>query len=62
MYEFLVDQTFGINGLVNLSNIVFLAAYSARDVLKLRVLSLIGEAVILPYYYLQTDKLWPPIF
>jgi hypothetical protein len=62
MYEFVADQVFGINGLVNLSNIVFLVAYSARDVLKLRVLSLIGEAVILPYYYWQTEKLWPPIY
>ncbi len=61
MYEFLADQVVGINGLVNLSNIIFLAAYSARGVLKLRVLSLIGEAVILPYYYLQSEKLWPPI-
>jgi hypothetical protein len=36
MYEFLVDQTFGINGLVNLSNIIFLAANSARDVVPQR--------------------------
>jgi hypothetical protein len=61
VYELVADQVFGLNGLVNLSNIVFLFAYSARDALKLRVLSLIGEGVILPYYYLQTEKLWPPI-
>lgn len=62
MYEFVADQVFGIDGLVNLSNIVFLVAYSVRDVLKLRVLSLIGEAVILPYYYFQHETLWPPLF
>jgi len=62
MYELVADQVFGINGLVTLSNIVFLVAYSVRDVLKLRLLSLFGEAVILPYYYLQTEKLWPPIY
>jgi hypothetical protein len=62
MYEFMVDQVLGINGLVNLSNIVFLVAFSVRDVFRLRILSIIGEALTLPYYYLQDEKLWPPIF
>ncbi len=62
MYEFAADQLLGINGLVNFSNIVFLAAFSVRGVLKLRILSIIGEALTLPYYYFQDDKLWPPIF
>lgn len=62
MNEFLADQVLGIDALVNLSNIVFLVAFSVRDVLKLRILSLVGEAIILPYYYFQDGKLWPPIF
>ncbi|HET6235280.1 MAG TPA: cyclic nucleotide-binding domain-containing protein [Acetobacteraceae bacterium] len=62
MYEFMVDQVLGINGLVNVSNIVFLVAFSVRDVFRLRILSIIGEALTLPYYYLQDEKLWPPIF
>lgn len=62
MYEFVVDQSIGINGLINLSNIVFLVAFSARGVLKLRVLAIIGEGLTLPYYYLQHERLWPPIF
>jgi CRP-like cAMP-binding protein len=62
MYEFMADQIFGINGLVNISNIVFLVAYSVRDVLKLRLLSIIGEVLILPYYYFQNETLWLPIF
>jgi len=37
MYEFVADQVFGLNGLVNFSNIVFLAAYSVRNVLWLRI-------------------------
>src|ERR1700743_3754888 len=36
MYEFMSDQVLGISGLINLSNIVFLVAFSVRDVLKLR--------------------------
>jgi hypothetical protein len=62
MYRFVADQILGINGLVNVSNIVFLATFSVRDVLKLRVLSIAGEALILPYYYFQNEKLWPPTF
>jgi len=62
MYELLANQVFGIDGLVNLSNIVFLVAFSARDVLKLRLLSFVGEAVIIPYYYFQHEILWAPLF
>lgn len=62
MYEFVVDQFLGINGLINLSNIVFLVAFSARGVLKLRILAILGEGLTLPYYYCQSEKLWPPIF
>src|ERR1700723_3416338 len=62
MYEFVVDQSRGINGLINFSNIVFLVAFSVRDVLKLRILAIVGEGLTLPYYYFQDEKLWPPIF
>ena len=34
MYDFMVDQVLGINGLINFSNIVFLAAFSVRDFVK----------------------------
>jgi CRP-like cAMP-binding protein len=62
MYEFVAGQVLGINGLINFSNIVFLVAFSVRDVLKLRILSIVGEGLILPYYYFQDEILWPPIF
>jgi hypothetical protein len=42
MYQFVADQVLGINGFVNLSNIVFFVAFSVRDVLMLRILSLVG--------------------
>jgi hypothetical protein len=61
MYEFMSDQVLGISGLINLSNIVFLVAFSVRDVLKLRILAIVGEGLTLPYYYFQDEKLWPPI-
>jgi len=62
MYEFVVNQVFGLNGLVNFSNIVLLAAYSVRNVLMLRLLAIVGEGMILPYYYFQNEKLWLPLY
>ena len=32
MYEFIANQIVGINGLINLSNVVFLVAFAVRDV------------------------------
>jgi CRP-like cAMP-binding protein len=61
MFQFLSDQLLGISGFVTLSNIAFLVAFSVRDVLILRVLSFVGEGLILPYYYFQNETLWPPI-
>src|SRR4249920_2971288 len=61
MYEFIASQVVGINGLINLSNAVFLVAFSVRDVLKLRILAIVGEGLTLPYFYFQNEKLWPPI-
>jgi hypothetical protein len=58
----LKDQLIGLNGFVTLSHLLFLAAFSVRDVLALRALSIASYCVILPYYYLQQDPLWAPIF
>ena len=62
MYDLIAGQIVGINGLINLSNVVFLVAFSVRDVLQLRILAIVGEGLTLPYYYFQHEKLWPPIF
>ena len=62
MYQLIENQVLGIDGWVNVSNIVFLVAFSTRDVLVLRILALVGEGFILPYYYLQAETLWQPIF
>ena len=62
MLSILKDQLIGLNGFVTLSNLVFLVAFSVRDVLALRALSIVSYGVILPYYYFQPDTLWPPIF
>lgn len=61
-HRFLADQLFGLNGLVNIGNFAFLLALSVRNVLTLRLLSLASDVLILPYYYLQHEPLWPPLF
>ena len=60
--DFLTDQIFGLNGLVYLSNLALLLAFSVRDVLTLRILSLVSDIVILPYDYFRHEPLWPSIF
>jgi Popeye protein conserved region len=60
--NFLADQLFGLDGLINLANFAFLLAFSVRDVLKLRILAFVSDVLTLPYYYFQHKPLWPPIF
>jgi hypothetical protein len=60
--DFLADQLFGLDGLINLANFVFLLAFSVRDVLKLRILALTSDVMTVPYYFFQHKPLWPPIF
>lgn len=49
-----------LNALADLSNLLFLAAYWAKDILWLRFLAMLGSLVIIPYYLLQTEPLWTP--
>lgn len=51
----------GLDLLVNAANIFYLISYSVRDIFWLRVLSVIGALILLPYYYLQSSPLWAPI-
>jgi hypothetical protein len=60
--NFLADQLFGLDGLINLANLAFLLALSVRDVLRLRILALASDAMTVPYYFFQHKPLWPPIF
>jgi Popeye protein conserved region len=59
--DLLTDQVVGLSGLVNLSNFVLLLAFSVRDVLKLRILSLASDVMIIPYFYFRHEPLWPSI-
>ena len=51
----------GLDVLVNVANVVYLCSYSVRDILWLRVLTVVGSTLLMPYYYLQATPLWAPI-
>jgi CRP-like cAMP-binding protein len=43
------------------ANLIFMSAYWVKDILWLRILSIVGSLVILPYYYFQVEPLWEPM-
>ena len=51
----------GLDALVNVANVVYLASYSVRDILWLRILTVFGATLLLPYYYLQIEPLYAPM-
>jgi len=46
----------------NAGNLIYVAAYWVKDILWLRILSVVGSLVGIPYYLFQPETLWPPIF
>ena len=51
----------GLDVLVNVANVVYLFSYSVRDILWLRILTVAGAMLLMPYYYFQAAPLWAPI-
>ncbi|MCG8543471.1 MAG: popeye domain-containing protein, partial [Alphaproteobacteria bacterium] len=51
----------GLDVLVNVANVVYLVSYSVRDILWLRIMTVLGALLLLPYYYLQASPLWAPM-
>jgi CRP-like cAMP-binding protein len=46
----------------NAGNLIYVAAYWVKDILWLRILSIAGSLIGIPYYLFQPEPLWPPIF
>jgi hypothetical protein len=44
------------------SNLTYVAAYLVKDILWLRILSIAGSLIVLPYFLLQPEPLWTPVF
>jgi len=50
-----------LNVIDDLANLIFISAYWVKDILLLRLLSIAGSLVVIPYYLLQTEPLWTPM-
>jgi len=44
---------------IHSANILYLVSYLVRDILWLRLLTVVAGATLMPYYYL--NELWPPV-
>ncbi|MET1413172.1 cyclic nucleotide-binding domain-containing protein [Roseibium sp. HPY-6] len=51
----------GLDVLVNAANVIYLCSYSVRDIFRLRILTVLGISLLMPYYYFQPSPLWAPI-
>ncbi|MEM9257676.1 MAG: cyclic nucleotide-binding domain-containing protein [Pseudomonadota bacterium] len=51
----------GLDTLLAIANVSYLVSYTMRDILWLRILTVLGIALLMPYYYLQPSALWGPI-
>ncbi|MCB1486929.1 MAG: cyclic nucleotide-binding domain-containing protein [Bauldia sp.] len=51
----------GFEILLNVTYILYLLAYSVRDILWLRILAVVAGITALPYYYFRPDPIWPPV-
>ncbi|HZS40286.1 MAG TPA: cyclic nucleotide-binding domain-containing protein [Polyangia bacterium] len=47
--------------LIHVANVLFLCSYLVRDILWLRLLSVIAGFCLIPYFYFQSPPLWQPI-
>jgi hypothetical protein len=52
----------GLDAIVSVANAIYLLSYSVRDILWLRILTICGSSLLIPYYYLQASPLWAPIW
>ena len=48
--------------LIHISNVLYFVSYTVKDILWLRVLTIVAGCVLLAYYYLQPHPLWPAIY
>jgi hypothetical protein len=46
---------------INAANVLYVAFYSVRDILLLRILTVVGALLLIPYYVMQPSPLMAPI-
>ena len=53
-----MHHIFGPDLWITGANLLYLASYSVRDILWLRILTIVAAVLLIPYYYLQSQPLW----
>ena len=53
-----MHHIFGLDFWITSANLLYLASYSVRDILWLRILTIVAGVLLIPYYYLQSKPLW----
>ncbi len=51
-----------LNILINGANVLYLLSYSMRDILWLRILTVVAATLLIPYYYFQPESLMMAIY
>jgi hypothetical protein len=47
-----------LNVIGDLGNLIFVGAYWVKDILWLRLLTIVGSLIVIAYYLLQTEPPW----
>src|SRR5215472_9663521 len=47
--------------LIHIANVLYLGSYTVKDILWLRLLTIVAGSVLLPYHYLQPTPNWAAI-
>jgi CRP-like cAMP-binding protein len=50
-----------MTNLLHLGNVLYLVAYSVRDMMWLRIITVVATACLMPYYYFREAPLYAPI-
>ncbi len=48
--------------LIHAANVLYLLAFMVRDILWLRLLTVVAAACLIPYFYFQPEPLFTPIY
>ncbi len=51
-----------MESMVHVANLLYLTSFMMRDILRLRVLTVIAASFLIPYYYFQPEPLLPAIY
>ena len=55
-------MTFQIDYLIHAANLLYLFAYLVRDILWLRILTVVAAFCLIPYFYFRPEPLMTPIY